>query len=79
MAGLMTQDEVSELRLFTAGHTGLDAYAATYISAVAQTLFHSSIGMQARKSGPKSHKTCGCGRLAAPKKGGLNDQGSGNN
>ena len=78
MAGLMTQDEVSELRLFTADHTGLDAHA-TYIYAVAQTLFYSSIGVQARKSGPKSHKTCGCGRLAAPKKGGLNDQRSGNN
>ena len=75
----MTQDEASELRLFTAGHTGLDAHAATDIHAVAQTLFHSSIGVQARKSGRKSHKTCGCGSLAAPKKGGPHDQGSGNN
>ena len=36
----MTQDEVSELRLFAAGHTGLDAHAASYVYAVAQTLFH---------------------------------------
>ncbi len=38
MAGLMTQDEVSELRLFTAGHTSLDADAATYIYAVAMVI-----------------------------------------
>ena len=37
--------------------------------AAAQIREHSSIGVQARKSGPKSHKTCGCGSLAAPKKG----------
>jgi hypothetical protein len=69
MAGLMTQDEVSELRLIKADHTGLGAHAATWIYAAAFTCCHSSIGVQARKSGPKSHKTCGCGRLAAPIKG----------
>lgn len=42
--------------------------------AAAQISWHSSIGAQARKSGPESHKTCGCGSLAAPKKGGLHDQ-----
>ena len=65
----MTQDEVSELRLFIASHTGSGAHAATRIYGAAQMINYTSIGVQARKSGPKSHKTCGCARLAAVKKG----------